>query len=130
MTNTESRETSSTSSRCKILFVCLIAMACIGQFLLEMRRVPLPAIENSINLQRNFSKSFAIVDYFMYNGEPIVSARLETLNETVDFFYITEATLTFSGKKKDKLFKDVHACRNNENTYVGISVGDIICIML
>ena len=37
------------------------------------------------------------------------SARLETLNETVDFFYITEATLTFSGNKKDKLFKDVPA---------------------
>ena len=109
MENTESRETSSTSFRCKILLVCLLAMACIGQFLLMMELIPLPGIEYSINLQRNFSKSFAIGDYFMYNGEPTVSARLETLNETVDFFYITEGTLSFSGNKKDKLFKDVHA---------------------
>ena len=57
-------------------------MGQLGQFLLVMRRVPLPEIEYSINLQHNATKPFAIVDYFMYNGEPIVSAHLETLNET------------------------------------------------
>ena len=112
MKSMKSRKTSSTSSRWKILSAFLVVMACmgqLGQLLLVMRRVPLPENEYSINLQHNVTKPFAIVDYFMYNGEPIVSAHLETLNETVDFFYITESTLTFSGKKKDKLFKDIHA---------------------
>jgi len=52
---------------------------------------------------------FVIIDCIMYNGEPIVLTRLEMLNETVDYFYITEATVTFSGLEKETLFKDLHA---------------------
>lgn len=52
---------------------------------------------------------FAIVDSIMYNGEPIVPVRLEILNGVVDRFYITEAAVTFSGKKKERMFKDINA---------------------
>ena len=51
----------------------------------------------------------AIIDCIMYNGEPIVPVRLEILNATVDQFYITEAIITFAGKKKEILYKDLHA---------------------
>ncbi|GFH48586.1 hypothetical protein CTEN210_05062 [Chaetoceros tenuissimus] len=45
----------------------------------------------------------------MYNGEPILPARLEILNETVYRFYITESSVTFSGNKKTNFFKDLHS---------------------
>jgi len=31
------------------------------------------------------------------------------LNSTIDWFYITESTVTFAGTKKEKLYKDLHA---------------------
>ena len=50
-----------------------------------------------------------IVDSLQYNGEPIVFARLATLYDVVDRFYISEGTHTFAGNKKDKLYKDLNA---------------------
>ena len=50
-----------------------------------------------------------VVDSVQYNGEPILLARLATLYDTVDRFYISEGTHTHAGDKKDKLFKDINA---------------------
>jgi beta-1,4-mannosyl-glycoprotein beta-1,4-N-acetylglucosaminyltransferase len=50
-----------------------------------------------------------ILDSVQYNGEPVVFARLATLYDVVDRFYISEGTHTHAGLKKDKLYKDLNA---------------------
>jgi beta-1,4-mannosyl-glycoprotein beta-1,4-N-acetylglucosaminyltransferase len=45
-----------------------------------------------------------IIDYFMYNGEPIVEFRLKYLYDHVDFFVLVESWYTHSGNKKTELF--------------------------
>ena len=49
-----------------------------------------------------------VVDAFQYCGEEVVIARLATLYDIVDRFYICEGTHFFSGGEKDKLFKDIN----------------------
>ena len=44
------------------------------------------------------------IDYFLYNGEPIVELRLEYLYRHVDKFYIVEGQYTHQGTKKDILY--------------------------
>ena len=52
-----------------------------------------------------------VIDYVLYNGEPIIEFRLKYLNNYVDKFIIVESIFTFSGKKKDdfyfKINKDI-----------------------
>ena len=50
-----------------------------------------------------------ILDSVQYNGEPVVFARLATLYDVVDRFYISEGTHSHAGAKKDKLYKDINA---------------------
>ena len=57
----------------------------------------------------NLNPRVMVVDSIMYNGEPIVPVRLATLNDVVDRFYIIEGTTSFSGVKKEALFKDLNA---------------------
>jgi len=57
----------------------------------------------------NLPPRVMVVDSIMYNGEPIVPVRLATLNDVVDRFYIIEGTHSFSGIKKEGLFKDLNA---------------------
>lgn len=45
-----------------------------------------------------------VIDCFLYNGEPIVKLRLSYLADHVDYFVITEARCSFTGKRKDELF--------------------------
>ena len=47
-----------------------------------------------------------IIDYFLYNGEPIVEFRLEYLNDVVDYFVLVEARYTHSGIKKPFLYSE------------------------
>eukprot|EP00578_Thalassiosira_sp_NH16_P001470 CAMPEP_0181139332 /NCGR_PEP_ID=MMETSP1071-20121207/34726_1 /TAXON_ID=35127 /ORGANISM="Thalassiosira sp., Strain NH16" /LENGTH=665 /DNA_ID=CAMNT_0023226233 /DNA_START=100 /DNA_END=2097 /DNA_ORIENTATION=- len=65
--------------------------------------------QESWNSSGNLPPRVMVVDSIMYNGEPIVPTRLATLNEVVDRFYISEGTHSFSGIKKDALFKDMNA---------------------
>lgn len=44
-----------------------------------------------------------LIDVFLYNGEPIVEARLKYLDSIVDRFVVIESDQTFSGKPKAKL---------------------------
>ena len=57
----------------------------------------------------NLPPRVMVVDSIMYNGEPIVPVRLATLNDVVDRFYIIEGTMSFSGAKKEALFKDLNS---------------------
>ena len=41
-----------------------------------------------------------IIDYVLYNGEPIMQFRLEYLNQYVDRFIIVESIYTHSGNRK------------------------------
>ena len=41
---------------------------------------------------------FPMVDMIMFNGEPILSTRLELLCDTVDVFYITQSNISHSGE--------------------------------
>ena len=50
-----------------------------------------------------------VIDATLYNGEAIALARLAALNDVVDRFYISEGTHTFSGVKKEKLYKDINS---------------------
>ena len=45
-----------------------------------------------------------IIDYIIYNGEPIVEYRLQYLNNYVNYFVIVESAFTHSGKKKPELY--------------------------
>ena len=45
-----------------------------------------------------------IIDYVLYNGEPIMQFRLEYLNQYVDRFIIVESIYTHSGNKKDDFY--------------------------
>ncbi len=49
------------------------------------------------------------IDTFLFNGDWITKLRLKYLSPYVDFFYVVEGRYTFSGKRKDILFKDVYA---------------------
>lgn len=66
-------------------------------------------IKSTVENSQFNNESFVIIDCIMYNGEPILPARLEILNDTVYRFYITESSVTFSGIKKKKLFKDLNS---------------------
>ena len=41
-----------------------------------------------------------VIDYVLYNGEPIIEFRLKYLNDYVDIFIIVESMYTHSGNKK------------------------------
>ena len=47
-----------------------------------------------------------ILDYFIYNGEPIIEYRLEYLNPVVDYFIMIESRNTFTGIKKPFLYSE------------------------
>lgn len=47
-----------------------------------------------------------VIDTFPFNGDWIIKMRLEFLSPYVDEFIITESRYTFSGVKKEFLFKD------------------------
>jgi beta-1,4-mannosyl-glycoprotein beta-1,4-N-acetylglucosaminyltransferase len=47
-----------------------------------------------------------ILDYFLYNGEPIIEYRLEYLNDYVDYFILIEAKYTHQGIKKPFLYSE------------------------
>jgi len=47
-----------------------------------------------------------IIDYFLYNGEPIVEFRLGYLNPVVDYFVLIESRYTHSGNKKPFLYSE------------------------
>jgi beta-1,4-mannosyl-glycoprotein beta-1,4-N-acetylglucosaminyltransferase len=49
------------------------------------------------------------IDTFLFNGDWITQLRLKYLSPFVDFFYIVESRYTFSGVKKDVLYKDIYA---------------------
>ncbi len=49
-----------------------------------------------------------IIDYVLYNGEPITEFRLKYLNEYVDKFIIVESIYTHSGKRKDDLYYNLN----------------------
>ena len=45
----------------------------------------------------------------MYNGEDVIFTRFDILYDVVDRFYVTEGATSFSGNRKERLFKDVNA---------------------
>ena len=47
-----------------------------------------------------------ILDYFLYNGEPIIEYRLNYLNDYVDYFIMVEAKYTHQGIKKPFLYSE------------------------
>lgn len=47
-----------------------------------------------------------LLDYFLYNGEPIVEYRLEYLNPVIDYFILIESHYTHSGNKKPFLYTE------------------------
>lgn len=49
------------------------------------------------------------VDTFLFNGDWITPLRLKYLDSFVDFFYIVESRYSFSGVRKESLFKDIYA---------------------
>ena len=49
---------------------------------------------------------FLILDYFIYNGDPIIEYRLEYLNDYVDYFIMVEAKYTHQGIKKPFLYSE------------------------
>ncbi len=49
------------------------------------------------------------IDTFLFNGDWITKLRLKYLSPFVDFFYVVEGRYTFSGKRKEALFKDIYA---------------------
>ena len=49
-----------------------------------------------------------IIDYFLYNGEPIVEFRLDYLNSSVDYFVLIESWYTHSGIKKPELYYNIN----------------------
>jgi hypothetical protein len=48
------------------------------------------------------------IDTVMFNGEPIIKARLEILKDHVDLFYITEQRYTHQGQRKEQLYIEKH----------------------
>lgn len=42
-----------------------------------------------------------LIDSFLYDGDPIVEERLRIMSPYVDYFYIVEASYSFSGNKKE-----------------------------
>lgn len=65
------------------------------------------ASTNNVSVHR--PDTYVIIDCIMYNGEPILQARLEMLNDFIDRFYITESLVTHSGQKKEKLFMEINS---------------------
>jgi beta-1,4-mannosyl-glycoprotein beta-1,4-N-acetylglucosaminyltransferase len=49
-----------------------------------------------------------IIEYILYNGEPIIEFRLKYLNKYVDKFIIVESIYTHSGKRKDDLYYNLN----------------------
>jgi beta-1,4-mannosyl-glycoprotein beta-1,4-N-acetylglucosaminyltransferase len=49
---------------------------------------------------------YLILDYFLYNGDPIIEYRLEYLNDYVDYFIMVEARYTHQGIKKPFLYSE------------------------
>jgi len=49
-----------------------------------------------------------IIDYVIYNGEPIIEFRLKYLNECVDMFIIVESIFTHSGNKKNDFYYNIN----------------------
>ena len=61
-----------------------------------------------------------IIDYVLYNGEPIIEFRLEYLNSSVDYFVVIEAWYTHSGVKKPELFflKNIDLFKKYQNKLI------------
>lgn len=66
-----------------------------------------------------------IFDVFNYNGEPIVDARLEYLEDSVDHFVIVEGLHTFTGARKEDYFFNSAAFRTNPKV-VFVPVDDVV----
>jgi len=49
------------------------------------------------------------IDTFMFNGDWITKLRLEYLYDYVDYFYVVESRYTYSGKRKDRLYVEIHS---------------------
>ena len=49
-----------------------------------------------------------VIDYVLYNGEPIIEFRLKYLHKYVDLFIIVESMYTHSGNKKKDLYYNVN----------------------
>ena len=58
------------------------------------------------NLTMSLKPSPLILDYFIYNGDPIIEYRLEYLNDYVDYFIMVEAKYTHQGIKKPFLYSE------------------------
>lgn len=50
-----------------------------------------------------------IIDYTLYNGDPIAELRLKYLYPVVDYFVIVEARQTFRGGHKEQLYLDKYS---------------------
>ena len=49
-----------------------------------------------------------VIDYVLYNGEPIIEFRLKYLYKHVDIFIIVESMFTHSGNKKKDLYYNIN----------------------
>jgi beta-1,4-mannosyl-glycoprotein beta-1,4-N-acetylglucosaminyltransferase len=49
------------------------------------------------------------IDTFLFNGDWITQLRLKYLSPYVDYFYIVESRYTFTGKRKETLYRDIYA---------------------
>ena len=49
-----------------------------------------------------------VIDYVLYNGEPIIEFRLKYLHKYVDIFIIVESMYTHSGNKKKDLYYNIN----------------------
>jgi beta-1,4-mannosyl-glycoprotein beta-1,4-N-acetylglucosaminyltransferase len=49
-----------------------------------------------------------VIDYVLYNGEPIIEFRLKYLYKHVDIFIIVESMFTHSGNKKNDLYYKIN----------------------
>ena len=78
-------------------------VAPVGEEEEEARNLPTlttPILPKTKATNAKKKNELPIVDSILYNGEPIILIRLELLYDFVDRFYITESTVTFSGKPK------------------------------
>jgi hypothetical protein len=84
------------------LFILLVAAVVPGCSL----ETETATIQDYISRQNFTEDRPAVVDMFVYNGEPMGLYRLYYLRDVVDFFVITEASETFSGLAKPQLYLD------------------------
>ena len=49
-----------------------------------------------------------VLDYVIYNGEPIIEFRLKYLNKYVDMFIIVESIYTHSGNRKKDFYYHIN----------------------